>query len=213
MSFGPPLSEADVPLFDSAVVPRYLSFFASLSVQMLLPFAPARIAHLGCRVGYPHLELAERFPECEIIGSDVSEAAIELARSRTEGLEGATLTYEVGEGITHAMEPCARRCAGRAQRRESMEASWPLRCPHERPPMARRAHPHIALCVALSRRVNGRDGQARARAIDRCRPGVADRWRAWRAPGRADGRDHRRDSRCAQRADAVLNRRWGVAPI
>lgn len=42
------------------------------------------------------------------------------------------------------MEPCARRCAGRAQRRESMEASWPLRCPHERPPVARRAHPHIA---------------------------------------------------------------------
>lgn len=105
MSFGPPLSEADVPLFDSAVVPRYLSFFASLSVQMLLPFSPTRIAHLGCRVGYPHLELAERFPECEILGSDLSEAAIELARSRAEGLEGATLTYEVGDGITPGMEP------------------------------------------------------------------------------------------------------------
>ena len=105
MSFGPLLGEADVPLFDSAVVPRYLSFFASLAVQMLLPFSPARIAHLGCRVGYPHLEIAERFPECEILGSDPSEHAIEMARSKAEGISGATLTYEAGDGITPSMEP------------------------------------------------------------------------------------------------------------
>jgi SAM-dependent methyltransferase len=105
VSFGPPLSEADVPLFDNTVVPRYLSFFASISVGMLLPFSPTRIAHVGCRVGYPHLEMAERFPECEIVGGDASEHAIELAKSRAEGVPGASLVYEVGEGLTPGMEP------------------------------------------------------------------------------------------------------------
>lgn len=105
MSFGPPLSEADVPLFDSAVVPRYLSFFASLAVQMLLPFSPARIAHPGCRVGFPHLEIAERFPEGEIIGSDISESALEIARGKAEGISGATLSYEAGDGISPSMSP------------------------------------------------------------------------------------------------------------
>lgn len=105
MSFGPLLGEADITPFDNAVVPRYLSFFASLAVQMLLPFSPSRIAHLGCRVGYPHLEIAERFPECDIVGGDASEAAITFACGRAEGISGATLSYEVGEGLTPGMEP------------------------------------------------------------------------------------------------------------
>jgi SAM-dependent methyltransferase len=92
-------------LFDSAVVPRYLSFFASLAVQMLLPFSPARLAHLGCRVGFPHLEIAERFPECEIIGADPSEAAIEIAREKAEGVPSARLVYEAATGLASAMEP------------------------------------------------------------------------------------------------------------
>lgn len=105
MSFGPLLAEADVMPFDTAVVPRYLSFFASLAVQMLLPFSPARIAHLGCRVGYPHLEIAERFPEGELLGVDGSEAAITFARSRAEGIEGVHLRYEVGDARSPALEP------------------------------------------------------------------------------------------------------------
>lgn len=105
MSFGPPLSEADVAPFDNGVVPRYLSFFTSISVGMLLPFSPSRIAHVGCRVGYPHLEMAERFPECEIVGWDASSAAIELAKSRADGVPNASLTYEVGEGIPPSIEP------------------------------------------------------------------------------------------------------------
>ncbi|MEZ4294397.1 MAG: methyltransferase domain-containing protein [Polyangiaceae bacterium] len=104
MSFGPPLAEADVPQFENAVVPRYLSFFASLAVQMLLPFTPARIAHLGCRLGYPHLEIADRFPESQIVGADASEAAIALARTRAEGFAGATLSYLVGDAPGPGLE-------------------------------------------------------------------------------------------------------------
>ena len=99
MTFGAPLNEADALLFESAVVPRYLSFFASLAVQMLLPFSPAKIAHLGCRVGYPHIDIAERFPESLIVGVDSSEAAIAIARGKGEGLSNATAEYLVSEGI------------------------------------------------------------------------------------------------------------------
>ena len=105
MTFGPPLGEADVQLFESIVVPRYLSFFASLAVQMLLPFSPAKIGHLGCRVGFPHLEIADRFPEAMIVGVDGSEHAIEHARSRAEGIPGAELSYFVGEGLPEGIEP------------------------------------------------------------------------------------------------------------
>jgi SAM-dependent methyltransferase len=104
VTFGAPLGDADALLFESAVVPRYLSFFASLAVQMLLPFSPAKIAHLGCRVGYPHIDIAERFPESVIVGVDSSEAAIAMARARGEGVPGATLEYLVGDGLPSAME-------------------------------------------------------------------------------------------------------------
>lgn len=104
MIFGTPLSEADAPLFESAVVPRYLSFFASLAVQMLLPFSPAKIAHLGCRAGFPHVEIADRFPDSAIIGVDASDAAIAIARSRAEGTHGATLSYVVAEGLPSSLE-------------------------------------------------------------------------------------------------------------
>jgi SAM-dependent methyltransferase len=104
VTFGAPLTEADAALFDSAVVPRYLSFFASLAVQMLLPFQPARIAHLGCRVGFPHLELSDRFPDAEIVGADASQAAIEFARRRADNVTGALMYYLVGERIPAGME-------------------------------------------------------------------------------------------------------------
>lgn len=104
MTFGAPLSEADALLFESAVVPRYLSFYASLAVQMLLPFTPARVAHLGCRVGYPHVDIAERFPESKIVGADVSEAALGLARARVDGMTMASFEYFAGEGVPAGME-------------------------------------------------------------------------------------------------------------
>jgi len=104
VTFGAPLGEADAALFENAVVPRYLSFFASLAVQMLLPFAPAKIAHLGCRVGFPHIEIADRFPDSVIVGIDSSEAAIALARARTEGMSGVTMDYVVGDGVPEGIE-------------------------------------------------------------------------------------------------------------
>jgi SAM-dependent methyltransferase len=104
VTFGAPLSEADALLFESAVVPRYLSFFASLAVQMLLPFTPAKIAHLGCRGGFPHVELVDRFPGATIVGVDASEASIAIARSKADGFSGATLEYHVAEGLPASLE-------------------------------------------------------------------------------------------------------------
>jgi SAM-dependent methyltransferase len=104
VTFGPVLGDSDVAQFESIVVPRYLSFFASLAVQMLLPFSPAKMAHLGCRAGYPHIEIADRFPEAVIVGVDASDAAVAVARANAEGIPARDITYLVGDGIPAGME-------------------------------------------------------------------------------------------------------------
>lgn len=46
-----------------------------------IPPHPARILDLGCGPGRMSLPLAERFPEAEIIGCDISEKMLALARN------------------------------------------------------------------------------------------------------------------------------------
>jgi ubiquinone/menaquinone biosynthesis C-methylase UbiE len=94
--FGAPLADADAALFEEAVVPRYLSFFGGLCAEMLLPTEGARIAHLGCRTGYPDPLVAEKLPGCSIFGVDSSHAALDVARAK------ATLFAEVETSYLHA---------------------------------------------------------------------------------------------------------------
>jgi SAM-dependent methyltransferase len=109
--FGPPLSPADAVLFENAVVPRYLSFFASLAVDMLLPAEAAQLVHLGCRTGFPDPIVADKLSGAGIIGVDPSTAALELARAkaalfsgmRASYLEAASLPTQLPDGsFTHA---------------------------------------------------------------------------------------------------------------
>ena len=93
------LSSADAAVFDTFVVPRYLSFFGDLALQMLLAGSEARMAHLGCRVGYPNRELCERHPGATIVGVDGSADALEVARKQAQGLPGAPIQYIVGQSF------------------------------------------------------------------------------------------------------------------
>lgn len=88
MALGDELNPADAAVFDTFVVPRYLSLFGELALELLLVGEGARVAHVGCRTGYPSRELMARFPSASLLGVDPSEAALEIARGET-GAEAA----------------------------------------------------------------------------------------------------------------------------
>lgn len=116
MIFGAPLADADAALFEEAVVPRYLSFFGGLCAEMMLPTEGARIAHLGCRTGYPDPLVAEKLPHCTIVGVDSSAAALDVARAKatlfaeveTSYLQAEVFPTQLPEGAfthTYAIHP------------------------------------------------------------------------------------------------------------
>lgn len=86
------LTPADAAVFETFVVPRYMAYFGELALELLLAGEGSRIAHLGCRTGYPDKKLVELAPSSTLTGVDESRAAIELARNKVaaagdEGME------------------------------------------------------------------------------------------------------------------------------
>lgn len=99
MMLGPPLSPADAVLFEHAVVPRYLSFFASLAIEMMLPSEGAQIAHFGCRSGFPDPIVADKLPGATLVGFDNSAAALDLARAKAALFSGMNATYLLADSL------------------------------------------------------------------------------------------------------------------
>jgi SAM-dependent methyltransferase len=91
------LTPADAAIFETFVVPRYLSFYGDLVLEMLLAGGSVRIAHLGCRTGYPDLKIFERIDQTEIVGFDSSIPALELARNKATVRGADTIEYRVQE--------------------------------------------------------------------------------------------------------------------
>jgi SAM-dependent methyltransferase len=119
------LTPADAAIFETFVVPRYLTFYGDLALEMLLAGEAARVLHVGCRTGYPDLKIYERIDQLEIIGLDVSLPALELARNkaaarRAEGIEYRVLEDGLGDiepqQFTHAL--CLHPIADAEQRLE-----------------------------------------------------------------------------------------------
>ncbi len=103
MILGGALSAADAAVFETFVVPRYLSFFGSLAVEMLLPHSPAAVANIGCRTGYPDGMIAERLPASSLVGVDASPAALELARTKAALISGIRVSYQQAEAFPTAL--------------------------------------------------------------------------------------------------------------
>jgi ubiquinone/menaquinone biosynthesis C-methylase UbiE len=101
---APPLSEQSLESFENLVVPRYLSFFSALVLDMLLPSAPARLAHLGCRTGFFEPVIADKMPDCSIVGVDASAPAIELARTKATLYTGLRADYDFTAELPTALE-------------------------------------------------------------------------------------------------------------
>ncbi|MDB5212511.1 MAG: Biotin synthesis protein BioC [Myxococcaceae bacterium] len=94
------LGPEDAAVFETYVVPRYMSLFAERLVEMIAPGRDARVCHLQCRTGYPDQLLLEKLPAAHVYGCDNSEHAIELARAKAKTLPGFVADYRVIEGQT-----------------------------------------------------------------------------------------------------------------
>lgn len=105
MNQGAGFSGDEVSLFEATVVPSYLSYFASLAVEMIIPYSPATVAHIGCRTGFPDDAITDKMPGSTIVGIDNSPAAIELARSKASLHSGMRATYQLGEGFPTSLAP------------------------------------------------------------------------------------------------------------
>ncbi|MEO7032355.1 MAG: methyltransferase domain-containing protein [Polyangiaceae bacterium] len=104
MVFSEKLTPADAAILETFVVPRYLSLFGDLMLEMILVGGSARIAHLGCRTGYPDLKLYERLDGVEIVGLDSSLPALELARNKAAVLGDVRIEYRFAEGLPLALD-------------------------------------------------------------------------------------------------------------
>jgi SAM-dependent methyltransferase len=94
------LGPEDTAVFETFVVPQYLSLFAERLIEMVVPGHDARVCHLQCRTGYPDRLLLEKLPNAHIYGCDNSEHAIELARAKAKTLRGVVSDYRVIVGQT-----------------------------------------------------------------------------------------------------------------
>lgn len=101
---GRKLTPAEVALFETFVVPRYLEKFAEPLLGMMLLGGTSRVAHFGCRTGYPDRELLELSDTCAVVGLDASLAAIELARNKAATMPEASLDYQVATEYPTALE-------------------------------------------------------------------------------------------------------------
>jgi SAM-dependent methyltransferase len=107
-SMSSELTQADAAVFETFVVPRYLALFGDLALQMLLVGESARVAHLGCRTGYPNQQLVESFEQVQILAVDGSAAALEQARGAATGSVEYACVQEppldvAGETFSHVL--------------------------------------------------------------------------------------------------------------
>jgi SAM-dependent methyltransferase len=98
------LSTQDAAIFETFVVPRYLSLFGELLLELLLTGDAARVAHLGCRTGYPDLELFERIPNMSLVGVDISLPALELARNKAHARGELDIEYLITESYPTGLD-------------------------------------------------------------------------------------------------------------
>jgi SAM-dependent methyltransferase len=80
------LGPEDAAIFETYVVPRYLSLFGERLIEMVVPGRDARVCHVYCRTGYPDNALTTKLPNADIYGCDVSAPAIELAKAKGAAL-------------------------------------------------------------------------------------------------------------------------------
>jgi SAM-dependent methyltransferase len=93
------LGPAEAAIFETFVVPRYLSLFGEVALEFLVESEQARVVHLDCRTGYPDRGVALKLPGAHIIGVDASSAALQLARAKAATMPHMVAEYRVFENL------------------------------------------------------------------------------------------------------------------
>jgi len=93
------LGPAEAAIFETFVVPRYLSLFGDLALEMLAESDDAQVVHLHCRTGYPDRGIAMKLSGAHIIGVDASLAALELARAKAATMPEMVSDYRLAEQL------------------------------------------------------------------------------------------------------------------
>jgi ubiquinone/menaquinone biosynthesis C-methylase UbiE len=101
-----PLSATESAVLETFVVPGYLQRFGELVLQMLLLTEGARVANIGCRTGYPDLQICQNVPHATVYGVDGSPAALELARHKAAAV-GAPAQYLLAEELPTTLPAAA----------------------------------------------------------------------------------------------------------
>ncbi len=95
----PRLGPADAAIFETFVVPRYLSLFGELAIEMLAEGADSQLIHVHCRTGYPDRGLALKLPGAYIYGCDPSSHAIALASAKAATMPEMVSEYKTMDGL------------------------------------------------------------------------------------------------------------------
>jgi SAM-dependent methyltransferase len=93
------LGPAEAAIFETFVVPRYLSLFGELVLETIVESEQARVVHLHCRTGYPDRGVVLKLPGAHIVGVDASPAALQLARAKAATMPNMVAEYRVVEEL------------------------------------------------------------------------------------------------------------------
>ena len=93
------LGPAEAAIFETFIVPRYLSLFGEFALEMMADSEDAQVVHLDCRTGYPDRGIVMRLPGAHVVGIDASAAALELARAKAVTMPGMISDYRLEEEL------------------------------------------------------------------------------------------------------------------
>jgi SAM-dependent methyltransferase len=93
------LGPAEAAIFETFVVPRYLSLFGELALDMLVEGDDAQVVHLYCRTGYPDRGITLKLPGAHLYGVDPSSHALELAKAKAATMPGMIADYRTADSL------------------------------------------------------------------------------------------------------------------
>jgi SAM-dependent methyltransferase len=131
------LGPAEAAIFETFVVPRYLSLFGELALEMMADSEGAQVAHIHCRTGYPDRGIALKLSGAHVVGVDASKAALELARAKASTMPGMVSEYRLCEEFPTSLPASAfshaltlHPLASAKERTEIFEEFLRLLAPH-----------------------------------------------------------------------------------
>ncbi len=87
------LGASDAALFETFVVPRYLSLFGELALEVLAHARGAQVLHIGCRTGYPDRGILLKLPNAHVTGCEASSHALGVARAKAQTTGEKAIEY------------------------------------------------------------------------------------------------------------------------